>query len=116
MRLSVFLSEGPASLPVLLRVQVLLLLLFMVLLLFLAMLLLLFLAMLLFLLLVWVLFLVQVLVISRYVDEVHRLESEPCDRRLFDRCSATLRWPAGVSEPKFQEGAGFAAVYDLSAS
>ncbi len=63
MRLSVFLSEGSASLRVLLRVQVLLLLLLMVLLLFLAMLLLLFLAMLLFLLFVWVLFLVQVLVI-----------------------------------------------------
>jgi hypothetical protein len=63
MRLTVFLSEGPESLPVLLRVQVLLLLLFMVVLLFLAMLLLLFLAMLLFLLLVWVLFLEQVPVI-----------------------------------------------------
>jgi hypothetical protein len=65
MRLSVFLSEGPESLPVLLRVLVLLLLLllFMVVLLFLAMLLLLFLAMLLFLLLVWVLFLEQVPVI-----------------------------------------------------
>ena len=63
MRLSVFLSEGSASLRVLLRVQVLLLLLLMVLLLLLAMLLLLLLAMLLFLLSVWVLFLVLVLVI-----------------------------------------------------
>ena len=61
MRLSVFLSEGPAPLRVLLRVQVLLLL--MALLLFLAMLLLLFSAILLFLLLVWVLFPVQVFVI-----------------------------------------------------
>ena len=59
MRLSVFLSEGSASL----RVQVLLLLLLMVLLLFLAVLLSLFLAMSLFLFLVRVLFLVQVLVI-----------------------------------------------------
>ena len=59
MRLSVFLSEGSASL----RVQVLLLLLLMVLLLFLAMLLSLFVATLLFLLLVWVLSLEQVPVI-----------------------------------------------------
>ena len=34
----------------------------------------------------------------------------------FDWCLVTLRSPTDVSESRFQEGAEFAAVYDLSAS
>ena len=54
--------------------------------------------------------------VKRCLNEVGRLESEPAVDPYFDKRSATLRWPTGVSKPKSPEGAEFVAVYALSAS
>ena len=59
---------------------------------------------------------VQALVIWPFLGEVRRWSQSPAVDPYFDKRSATLRSPTDVFLPKFQEGAGFAAVYDLSAS